>query len=51
MRTTVRTVYTWKKRYERDGIEGSRKSKICVCQKSEIFEQLRTKEKTGRKRR
>ena len=24
MRTTVRTVYTWKKRYEKEGIEGLR---------------------------
>jgi len=34
MRTTVRTVYKWKKRYEREGFEG-----------------LKTRKKTGRKRR
>lgn len=34
MRTTERTVYTWKKRYEKEGFEG-----------------LKTRKKTGRKRR
>ena len=34
MRTTERTVYTWKKRYEKEGFEG-----------------LKTRNKTGRKRR